>query len=53
MTESIVTGYSDLNNKLKSIPRERIHQYCRENGLHSWHNAQKDPNYTKWRHLAR
>lgn len=53
MTTISLYDYEELNNKLRSIPRSRIHQFCKENGVHSWHNAQKAPNYSKWRHLAR
>ncbi len=49
MTQASLTNYARLNNELKQLPRDMIHQFCRENGFHSWHcNAKQNTNYNRW-----
>lgn len=48
MTQASLTNYARLNNELKQLPRDMIHQFCRENGFHSWIcNASRHPSYKK------
>lgn len=45
MTSISVSAYADLNNILKSIPKNRVHAFCRENGFHSEFNAKHSTHY--------
>ncbi|SPY45032.1 Uncharacterised protein [Photobacterium damselae] len=45
MTSISVSTYSDLNNVLRSIPKNQLHAYCRENGFHSHFNAKSSAYY--------